>query len=48
MVRSLRFSDNFFDLLPGKPLTIVFKSERKASLKAVNDVLKVTSFDDAF
>ena len=43
-----RFSDNFFDLLPGKSVTVVFKSERKASLKALNDGLKVRSLADAF
>jgi beta-mannosidase len=43
-----RFSDNFFDLLPGKSVTVVFKSERKASLKAVKDGLKVRSLADAF
>jgi beta-mannosidase len=43
-----RFSDNFFDLLPGKSVTIVFKSKRKASLKAVSDGLKVKSLADAF
>jgi beta-mannosidase len=42
------FSDNFFDLLPAKSVTIVFKSKSKASLKAVNDGVKVTSLADAF
>ena len=43
-----QFSDNFFDLLPGKPVIVVFKPARKISLKAVSDGFKVSSLADAF
>ena len=43
-----QFSDNFFDLLPGKPVTIIFKAESACSLHAVRGGLKVTSLAEAF
>jgi beta-mannosidase len=41
-----RFSDNYFDLLPGEPVTITIKSA--ASLDQIRQALQVTSLMDAF
>lgn len=41
-----RFSDNYFDLLPGEPVTISINSA--ASLDQIKQSLKVTSLMDAF
>lgn len=41
-----RFSDNYFDLLPGEPVTITIKTPN--TLDQVRSALKVTSLTDAF
>ena len=41
-----RFSDNYFDLLPGEPVTITIKSE--GTLVQIKQALKVTSLMDSF
>ena len=41
-----RFSDNYFDLLPGEPVTITIKSA--STLDQIKQALKVTSLMDAF
>jgi len=41
-----RFSDNYFDLLPGEPVTITIKSE--GTLDQIKQALKVTSLMDSF
>jgi beta-mannosidase len=42
----VRFSDNYFDLLPGEPVTITIKSA--ATLDQVKQALKVTSLTESF
>ncbi|HEU4597745.1 MAG TPA: glycoside hydrolase family 2 protein, partial [Pyrinomonadaceae bacterium] len=42
------FSDNFFDLLPGREVTVEFRPRRAATLAALRRDLKVCSLADAF
>lgn len=42
----VRFSDNYFDLLPGEPVTITLKTP--ATLDQVKQAMKVTSLTEAF
>jgi beta-mannosidase len=42
----VRFSDNYFDLIPGEPLTITIKST--ATVDRIKQALKVTSLTEAF
>ncbi len=43
---SVQLSDNYFDLLPGEPVTVVAKTT--ASLDEVSRAMKITSLTDAF
>jgi beta-mannosidase len=43
-----RFSDNFFDLIPGRPLTVEFRTSRRDALEAFRKRLKVRSLVEAF
>ncbi|OGD22145.1 MAG: ABC transporter permease [Candidatus Aminicenantes bacterium RBG_16_63_16] len=43
-----RFSDNFFDLLPGKPLEVTFLLEAAVDPAAFRQALKVTSLKDTY
>ncbi|MEP7075837.1 MAG: glycoside hydrolase family 2 protein [Acidobacteriota bacterium] len=43
-----RFSDNYFTLLPGRPVEVRFDSNNKPELKAFKEMLKVRSLKDAF
>jgi beta-mannosidase len=40
------FSDNFFDLLPGEKVSIIFKSKKK--IENFKDKLKITSLVDTY
>jgi beta-mannosidase len=42
------FADNFFDLLPGKSVSVVFKPKQKTSRAALAERLKVMSLAQAF
>lgn len=42
------FADNYFDLLPGEPVTVQFRPEKKISLSEFQNSLKVRSLYDAF
>jgi beta-mannosidase len=43
-----RFSDNFFHLVPGKPVKITVKAQQPLSLKELKDKLKVRSLWDTY
>ncbi|MGH9763530.1 MAG: glycoside hydrolase family 2 protein, partial [Blastocatellia bacterium] len=43
-----QFSDNFFDLLPGKPVTVIFKAGSETRLDAIRDGLRVSSLADSY
>ena len=43
-----RFSDNFFDLLPGKPLEVTFLLEAAVDAAAFKQALKVSSLKDTY
>ncbi len=42
------FSDNYFDLIPGKPIVVEYHTRAPLSLKAFRERLKVRSMVDAF
>jgi beta-mannosidase len=43
-----RFSDNFFDLLPGRTQDVIFLTETAVNLDAFRQTLKVTSLKDSY
>lgn len=45
-VRNSQFSDNYFDLAPNVPKTIVFKTEKPVNIEEVENKLKVISLKD--
>jgi Beta-galactosidase/beta-glucuronidase len=42
------FVDNFFDLIPGKPMLVEFRNDAKISIDEFRNALKVRSLVDAF
>ena len=42
------FSDNYFDLLPGKPVEIEFRTHQAAPLETFRNQLRIRSLKDAF
>lgn len=43
-----QFADNFFDLLPGKAVSVAFETKQKTARAAIAEWLKVTSLAQAF
>lgn len=43
-----RFSDNYFNLLPGKPVTVKFRPAKKMNLEEFRSTLRIRSLIDAF
>ena len=42
------FADNYFDLLPGKTLEVVYRPDRKMTIDEFRNSLRVCSLIDAF
>jgi beta-mannosidase len=42
------FSDNYFDLVPGKPMVVEYRQGTTLSLRAFRERIRVRSMVDAF